>query len=80
MSNPSLEVSLLNVVVDKPELSTRAVSHQTVCREIKENRLHLFHFQQVQALNPTDDLLRLTVGGTEICAIDGLHSFVTQLL
>ncbi|GFW93243.1 hypothetical protein TNCV_2603611 [Trichonephila clavipes] len=40
----------------RPESSTRAVahhvivSHQTVCRVLNENRLHLFHFQRVQAL------------------------------
>ncbi|GFY26183.1 hypothetical protein TNCV_354991 [Trichonephila clavipes] len=76
----SLEESILNVVTDRPESSTRAVAHhvsvsyQTVCRMLNKNRLHLFHFQRVQALNPADYLLRLPVGGKAMCAAAGLHS------
>ncbi|GFX80155.1 uncharacterized protein TNCV_2108001 [Trichonephila clavipes] len=46
---------VLNVVAVRHESSTRAValyesvSHQTICRVLNKNRLHLFHFQQVQA-------------------------------
>ncbi|GFW00655.1 uncharacterized protein TNCV_2284011 [Trichonephila clavipes] len=53
----SLEESTLNAVADRPESSTRAVAHhlsvghQIICRELKENRLHLFHLQRAQALN-----------------------------
>ncbi|GFT27524.1 hypothetical protein TNCV_1276131 [Trichonephila clavipes] len=70
VSSSSLEESILNVVADRPESSTRAVAHhvsgsyQTVCRVLKENRFHPFHFQRVQALNSVDYLLRLPVGGT----------------
>ncbi|GFW06810.1 uncharacterized protein TNCV_3289101 [Trichonephila clavipes] len=70
----NLEENILNIVADRPESSTRAVahhlsvSHQTVCRVLNENRLHLFHFQRLQALNPTDYFLRLPVGGTSMCA------------
>ncbi|GFU79959.1 hypothetical protein TNCV_578391 [Trichonephila clavipes] len=45
--SPRLEESILNVVIDRPESSTRTiahlvnVSHQTVCRELNENSLHL---------------------------------------
>ncbi|GFW75053.1 DUF4817 domain-containing protein [Trichonephila clavipes] len=48
VSSPSLEESILNVVADRPESSTRAVahyvrvSHQIVCRVLNENRLHPF--------------------------------------
>ncbi|GFW62297.1 hypothetical protein TNCV_913091 [Trichonephila clavipes] len=58
--NPSLEESILSVTADIPLSSTRAVahhvsmSHQTICKMLKENRLHFFHFQRVQALNPAD--------------------------
>ncbi|GFY06617.1 DUF4817 domain-containing protein [Trichonephila clavipes] len=51
--SPSLKESILNVVADRPESSTRAVahhvnaSHQAVCTELNENRLHLFHFQSL---------------------------------
>ncbi|GFW57895.1 uncharacterized protein TNCV_1418421 [Trichonephila clavipes] len=82
----SLEESLLNVVTDRPELSTRAVArhvsvnHQTICRVLNENRLHIFHFQQVQALNPTDYLLQLPVVGTAMCAAVGLHSSCAEQL
>ncbi|GFV96939.1 DUF4817 domain-containing protein [Trichonephila clavipes] len=67
----SLEKSILNVKSDRPESSTRTVahhvsgSHQTVCRVLNKNRLHLFHFQR--ALNSTDYLLRLPVHGTAMC-------------
>ncbi|GFW55025.1 uncharacterized protein TNCV_2786401 [Trichonephila clavipes] len=68
--SPSQEESILNVVVVRPESSTKAVaqhismSHQTVCRVLNENRSHLFHFQRVQTLNPSSYLLRLLVGVT----------------
>ncbi|GFV17143.1 uncharacterized protein TNCV_3633061 [Trichonephila clavipes] len=68
--SPSLEESILHVVADRPESSTRAVAHhvsvchQTVCRVLNENRLHLFHFQRVQALNPKGYFLRLALGAT----------------
>ncbi|GFW39739.1 uncharacterized protein TNCV_4522291 [Trichonephila clavipes] len=39
----------------------------------EKNRLHLFHFQRVQVLNPADYLLRLPVDGTAIYAAAGLH-------
>ncbi|GFX82241.1 hypothetical protein TNCV_33491 [Trichonephila clavipes] len=70
VGSPSLEESILNVVADRPESSTRAIahhvsmSHQTICRLLNENRLHLFHFQRVQALNPAGYLLLLPIGGT----------------
>ncbi|GFW72128.1 hypothetical protein TNCV_4790151 [Trichonephila clavipes] len=66
----SLKASISNVVAVGPESSTRAVdqhvsvSHETVCRVLKENRLHLFHFQRVPVLNPEVYLLRLPGGGT----------------
>ncbi|GFX64925.1 hypothetical protein TNCV_450631 [Trichonephila clavipes] len=47
----SLEESILNVVADRLESSTKAtahhlsVSHYSVCRVLNENRLHLFQFQ-----------------------------------
>ncbi|GFV97182.1 DUF4817 domain-containing protein [Trichonephila clavipes] len=78
--NPSLAETLLNFVDDIPESSTIAVahqvsvSHQIVCRVLNENRLHLFHFRRVQALNPADFLLRLTVGSIAICVAVGLHN------
>ncbi|GFU45108.1 hypothetical protein TNCV_4235741 [Trichonephila clavipes] len=46
---PSLEESILNVVVDRPDSSTRAVAHhisQTVYGVLNENRLHLFIFSK----------------------------------
>ncbi|GFY28532.1 hypothetical protein TNCV_4149631 [Trichonephila clavipes] len=51
--SPSLEESILNVVAVRPESSTRAVahyvsvSHQTVCRVLNEDSLHLLHVQRV---------------------------------
>ncbi|GFV55891.1 hypothetical protein TNCV_2834631 [Trichonephila clavipes] len=78
--SPSLEENTLNVVADRPESSTIAVahhvsvSHETVCRVLNQNRLHLFHFKRVQALNLADYLLRLPVGGTSMSAPAGLHS------
>ncbi|GFX60842.1 uncharacterized protein TNCV_1311351 [Trichonephila clavipes] len=73
--SPSIEESILNVVADKSELSTRAhhvnASHQTISEcHLHENRLHLFHFQRVQALNPADYLLRLPAGGTAALQLD----------
>ncbi|GFV62324.1 uncharacterized protein TNCV_1131071 [Trichonephila clavipes] len=85
--SPSLEGSILNVVVDRPELNTRhaaprvSVSHQTVCRALNENRLRLFQCQRVQALNPADYLLRLPEDGTTACAAARFHSsWAEQLL
>ncbi|GFW13784.1 hypothetical protein TNCV_1670001 [Trichonephila clavipes] len=83
--SPSLEASILNVVADRLESSTRvvayhvSVSHQTVCRVLNENRVHLFHFHRVQALNSAD-YLRLPVGGTTLCAVPGLHSSCAEQL
>ncbi|GFS58483.1 hypothetical protein TNCV_2475691 [Trichonephila clavipes] len=57
-----------------------SVSHQTVCIVLYENRLHLFHYQRVQALNPADYLLRLPVGGRAMCAAAGLHSSCAEQL
>lgn len=63
--SPSLEETILNIVNERPSLSTRGisrlvgVSHQTVIRILHDNRLHPFHFQRVQALNPADYQLRL---------------------
>ncbi|GFX44500.1 hypothetical protein TNCV_4713261 [Trichonephila clavipes] len=82
----SLGESILNIVVDRPELSARAVahhvsgSHQTICRLLNENRLHLFHFQRVQDLNPADYLLRLSVSGTAMCIAAGLHNSCAEQL
>ncbi|GFX53783.1 hypothetical protein TNCV_1597291 [Trichonephila clavipes] len=48
---PNLGESILNVVVTRPESSTRALAHhvivsyQPVCRVLNKNRLYLFHFQ-----------------------------------
>lgn len=48
----SLEESILNIVADRPESNARfivhliGVSHQTVRRVSKENRLYHFHFQR----------------------------------
>ncbi|GFS94661.1 DUF4817 domain-containing protein [Trichonephila clavipes] len=83
--SPSLEESLLNVVVDRSESSTTAVahhvsvSHQIVCRVLNGNRLHIFHFQRVQTLNPAN-YLRLTVGGTAKCIAVGFHSSCAKQL
>ncbi|GFU78051.1 hypothetical protein TNCV_2562431, partial [Trichonephila clavipes] len=69
--SPSLEENILNRVAVRPNSSTRtvvhhiSVSHQTICRVLNENRLHLFRFQRIQALNRASYLLRLPVGGTE---------------
>ncbi|GFX91183.1 DUF4817 domain-containing protein [Trichonephila clavipes] len=83
----NLDESILNVVANRPESSTKvvahhvSVSHQSVCRVLNENLSHLFHFQRVQALNQTDYILGLQVGGTVTCATVGLHrSCVEQLL
>ncbi|GFX02611.1 uncharacterized protein TNCV_728651 [Trichonephila clavipes] len=68
--SPNLEESILNIVAVKPESSTRSVAHhisvnhETVCRVVNGNRLHIFHFQRVQALNSAGYLLRLPVGDT----------------
>ncbi|GFS91923.1 uncharacterized protein TNCV_1931011 [Trichonephila clavipes] len=81
--NPSLEESILSVVPHRPESSTRDVAHhisQSVCRALNENRLHMFHFQRVQALNPVDYLLRLPVGGTVRCAAAGLYTSCAEQL
>ncbi|GFU72709.1 HTH_Tnp_Tc3_2 domain-containing protein [Trichonephila clavipes] len=70
--SPRQKESILNVVNIRPQSSTRAVanhvsvSRQAVCRVLSENRLHLCHFQRVQALNLAICLLRLPVGGTAI--------------
>ncbi|GFV72474.1 hypothetical protein TNCV_1069061 [Trichonephila clavipes] len=72
VSSPSLKESILNVMAVRPESSTRAVAHhvrvnhQTFCRVLKENQLHLFHFQRVQALNPAYYLIRLPVDFTSM--------------
>ncbi|GFV66944.1 hypothetical protein TNCV_1264301 [Trichonephila clavipes] len=53
----SLDENILNDVAVRLESSTRVVAHyisvspQTACRVSNENRLHLFLFQKVQALN-----------------------------
>ncbi|GFY36087.1 uncharacterized protein TNCV_4844591 [Trichonephila clavipes] len=79
--SPSLKESILNDVANKPELGRTSavahhisVSHQTICRALRENRLHLLHFRRVQPFNPAGYLLRLPVGGTSMSAIAGLHS------
>ncbi|GFW77295.1 transposable element Tcb1 transposase [Trichonephila clavipes] len=78
--NPRVEESTLNVVAERSKSSTRAVAHyvsvsrQTTCRFLNENRLHLFHFQRVQALNPADYPLQLPVDGTAMGAATGLPS------
>ncbi|GFV70489.1 uncharacterized protein TNCV_2868351 [Trichonephila clavipes] len=83
VSGANLVESILNIVADRPESSTRTVAHhvsvghQVICRVLRENRLHLFHFQRVQALNPVDYRPLLPVGGKAI----GLPSpCVEQLL
>ncbi|GFV96197.1 hypothetical protein TNCV_1871571 [Trichonephila clavipes] len=69
-----------------PESSSRAVaqyismSHQTVCRVLNGNRLHLLYFQRIQALTPADYLLRLTVGDIAMCAAAVLHSSCAEKL
>ncbi|GFS89240.1 hypothetical protein TNCV_1259711 [Trichonephila clavipes] len=61
----SLEKRILNVVADRPKLSARDVAHhrtvslQTVCTVLNENRLHLFHFQRIEALNTEDYFFQL---------------------
>ncbi|GFT86055.1 transposable element Tcb2 transposase [Trichonephila clavipes] len=83
--SPSQKEGFLNVVSDRPESSTRAVahdvsgSHQIICSVLNENRLHLFHFQEVQALNPEDYLL-LPVNGTAMHAAARLHSSCAEQL
>ncbi|GFV87338.1 hypothetical protein TNCV_4033101 [Trichonephila clavipes] len=78
--SPNLEESILSIVADRPDSSTRAVahrvsvSHQTDCRVLNENHLHLFHFQRVQALNAADYLLQLSGGGTAMCAAVGISA------
>ncbi|GFX42888.1 hypothetical protein TNCV_5072521 [Trichonephila clavipes] len=63
--SPSLEESILIVVPDRPESSTRFVTHhvsvirQTVCRVLYGCRLHSFPFHRVQALNTADYPFRL---------------------
>ncbi|GFT41755.1 hypothetical protein TNCV_4708131 [Trichonephila clavipes] len=65
LHSTSLEESIWNDVSDRPEPSTRAVSHhlnvdhQTICRVSNENRLLLFHYQPVQALYTACNILRL---------------------
>ncbi|GFV45309.1 uncharacterized protein TNCV_2037621 [Trichonephila clavipes] len=86
VSSPSLEESILNAVTDRPESSTRAVahhvslSHQIVCTRLNQNRLHIFQIQLVKALNPADYLLRLTVGGTVMCASAELRCLCAEQL
>ncbi|GFW52222.1 hypothetical protein TNCV_2426691 [Trichonephila clavipes] len=82
----SLEESILNAVADRPESSTRtvahqvSVSHQAVCRVLSENRLHLFHYQRVQYLNPENNLRQLPVDGTAMCATAELQKSYAELL
>ncbi|GFX58160.1 uncharacterized protein TNCV_4049181 [Trichonephila clavipes] len=82
----SLKEIILNVVADRPQSSTRAVAHlvsvsqETICRVLNENRLHLFHFQRIHALNPADYLLRLPVGCTAKCTASEFHSSCAEQL
>ncbi|GFX58252.1 hypothetical protein TNCV_4050101 [Trichonephila clavipes] len=78
--NPRQEERILSVVAVRPESSTRvvaphvSVSHETICRVLSENRLHLVHFQRIHALNPAGYLLQLPVSGIAMCPAAGLHS------
>ncbi|GFX20879.1 hypothetical protein TNCV_79341 [Trichonephila clavipes] len=84
VSSPSQEESILNVVADRPESSTRAIFHhvsvtqQAVCKVLNENPLHIFHFQRV--LKPAEYLLRLPVGGTAVYATARHHSSCAEQL
>ncbi|GFY12725.1 hypothetical protein TNCV_2449161 [Trichonephila clavipes] len=84
--NPSLEESIFNVGADRPKSNTsfftlhESVSQQINCRMLNENRLHLFQFQIVQALNSANFILRLTMNATIIGAAAGLHSSCVEQL
>ncbi|GFW65591.1 hypothetical protein TNCV_3550141 [Trichonephila clavipes] len=67
--SPNLEEIILNIVAIDPSPIQKAGAYHVnvaVFRVLNKNRLHLFYFQRVQALNPAGCLLRLSVGGTEI--------------
>lgn len=62
---PDLEEEILDRVTEQPSISTRAVAnevgvdHSTVWRVLREQQLHPYHPQKVQALHPTDFAPRL---------------------
>ncbi|GFV40448.1 hypothetical protein TNCV_4494051 [Trichonephila clavipes] len=82
--SPSLEESILNVVPDSAESNARAVAHhvsvnhQTVCRVINENHLHLSANTSFESV--TLSFFRLPVCGTAMCAAAGLHSSCAEQL
>ncbi|KFM62974.1 hypothetical protein X975_21073, partial [Stegodyphus mimosarum] len=62
---PRIKESILNIVHESPQTSTRAtasrlqLNHSTVWRVLNENGLHPYRLQRVQALQNTDYSLRV---------------------
>ncbi|GFU85987.1 hypothetical protein TNCV_3069891 [Trichonephila clavipes] len=57
--SPSLEESILNVAAGKQARRCLLRKCEAVCRVLNENRLHLFHFQQISELIAIDEALRI---------------------
>ncbi|GFT08542.1 uncharacterized protein TNCV_5024401 [Trichonephila clavipes] len=85
----SLEESILNVVPDRPESSTRAVahhvsvSHQTVSWSVKRKSLTPLPFSasiNIEFRRQSSSPELLPVGGTTMCTAAGASSCAEQLL
>ncbi|GFX18364.1 hypothetical protein TNCV_4306651 [Trichonephila clavipes] len=82
VSIPSLDKSILNVLADRPKNCSSSIKCESSDRLVLkyENRLHLFHFLQVQAFNTADSPLRLLRVGTAKRTAAGLPSSCAEQL
>ena len=83
---PAIEEEVLNIISDHPETSTRKIgtnfniSHQTIWRILKEQLLHPYHIQRVQALLPRDYPPRTAFAQWYLHMLTANNSFCSKIL